>query len=106
MKNFTYFRPTTPEQAVTLLAQDLLPVVKKVSRLIKVPLTANQLAALTSLVVNSGRAPLNGTLGRVLNQGEYERVPAEMMKWVYAGNHVLPGLVRRRKAEIAIWNKK
>ena len=96
----------THEQAIELLAQDLVPVQHIVDGFVKVKLTVNQRAALTSLVWNTGPAPLHGTVGMDVNAGKYDAVPAAMMKWVHAGNTVLPGLVRRRAAEAALWNKK
>jgi hypothetical protein len=36
---------------------------------------------------------------RQVNRGEHERVPAELMKWVWTAGKKLPGLVRRRQAE-------
>ena len=39
------------------------------------------------------------TLRRLVNRGEHEGVPSELMKWVWAAGRRLPGLVRRRKAE-------
>ena len=36
---------------------------------------------------------------KVLNAGQYEEVPAQMMRWNKAGGKVLEGLTRRRQAE-------
>lgn len=43
-----------------------------------------------------------------LNAGENELtvIEEELPKWKYAGGEVLPGLVRRRAAEIALAKKK
>jgi GH24 family phage-related lysozyme (muramidase) len=40
---------------------------------------------------------------KVLNNGEYDKVPAEMKRWNRAGGKVLAGLVRRREAEARLF---
>jgi lysozyme len=44
------------------------------------------------------------TLRRKINREEHEDVPAEFLRWVWAGGKKLCGLVRRRKAEIISYN--
>jgi len=39
----------------------------------------------------------------MLNRGEHSAVPAEFMKWVWAGGRKQKGLVRRREAEAGIY---
>jgi len=41
----------------------------------------------------------SSTLGRVLNQGNYNQAANELLKWNRAGGNVLAGLTRRRQAE-------
>ena len=36
---------------------------------------------------------------KVLNAGEYDEVPNQMLRWNKAGGKVLEGLTRRRQAE-------
>ena len=36
---------------------------------------------------------------RVLNEGKYDDVPAQIRRWNKAGGKVFDGLVRRREAE-------
>ena len=51
-------------------------------------------------VYNLGGGNLNAsTMLKVLNAGQYEEVPAQMMRWNKAGGKVLEGLTRRRQAE-------
>ena len=38
-----------------------------------------------------------------MNAGAFDAVPAELMKWTRADGKELPGLVRRRRAEAALW---
>lgn len=43
---------------------------------------------------------------KVLNNKEYEEVPAQMQRWNKAGGKVLEGLVRRRNAESLLFEGK
>jgi lysozyme len=75
-----------------------------IDRLVTVPLNQNQADALISYVYNCGPGALaKSTLLKVLNQGKYEQVPAQLMRWTKAGGKEWPGLVRRRKAEGALF---
>lgn len=57
-------------------------------------------AALLDFTYNLGPTNLrNSTLRRRVNERDFEGAKAEFMKWVRGGGRVLPGLVRRRKAE-------
>jgi GH24 family phage-related lysozyme (muramidase) len=70
-----------------------------------VVLNANQYGALVSWAYNvgSGNVASSSLIAR-LNAGENEGtvVAEELPKWKLAGGKVLPGLVRRRNAEIAL----
>lgn len=73
--------------------------------LVKVPLSQGQTDGLLDWCFEEGVGRLKeSTLLKVLNAGDYAAVPAEMMKWVYVGKTVASGLVRRREAEIKLWN--
>lgn len=72
----------------------------------KVALNENQWAALVSWTFNEGcGAAETSTLVKRLNAGDKPETvaAAELPKWVYAGGHELPGLVRRRNAEIELF---
>lgn len=43
------------------------------------------------------------TLRRKVNREEHALVPAEFMKWIWAGGRKLRGLVRRREAEASAY---
>jgi lysozyme len=88
-----------------MFAKELAIYEDAVERLINVQLNQNQFDALVSFTYNCGVGALqNSTLRRVLNQGKYEQVPAQLMRWVNAGdNKGLAGLVRRRQAEGALF---
>ncbi|MBD1874168.1 lysozyme [Nodosilinea sp. FACHB-131] len=93
-------------QAKALLDQDLKPIRQEVDKLVAVELTNNQRAALASFMYNVGPQTFaESTLLKKLNAGEYDAVPAELMKFIRAGAEELPGLVTRRKAEIELWHK-
>lgn len=71
----------------------------------KVTLNLNQYGALVSWAFNEGcGAAKSSTLIKRLNNGESPKtvLPQELPKWVYGNGAVLPGLVRRRKAEVAL----
>jgi len=98
----------TRTQGYQILRKDLAGADAAVRRLVKVPLTANQLSALTSFVFNVGvGAFTDSTLLRYLNSGEPSaKVANEFGRWVYAGGKKLPGLIRRRADEAALFLKK
>lgn len=96
----------TNEEAETVLRNDLAKFEAAVERLVKVPLTDNQFAALVSFTYNVGEGNLaKSTLLKKLNKGDYDAVPVELMKWTRAGNARPKGLVNRRSTEAALWAK-
>lgn len=87
-------------QAELFLDHDYQDAEEQVLSLVKVPLTENQLGALTSFVFNLGAGNLRiSTLLRKLNQGDYTSAAEEFNKWVFAGGKKLNGLVKRRAEE-------
>ena len=95
------------QRAERLLESDLMAAEQAVERLVKVPLTDNQFSALVSFVFNLGeRAFAKSTLLRKLNEGGYGLVPACLKSWIFDNGRVLPGLVKRRAAEAALWSMK
>lgn len=90
----------TEDQAEERLADDLAKFCDGVDRLVRVPLTNNQFAALVSFAYNVGLGALAGsTLLRKLNAGDYQGAADQLPRWARGGGRVLPGLVRRRDAE-------
>ena len=66
--------------------------------------TDNQFAALTSFAFNCGRKNLqSSSLLRLHNSNNPAAAKLEFAKWVHAAGHVLPGLVRRRAADSALY---
>lgn len=94
----------TANESAAILSRDLAAFELGVERLVKVPLTQNQFDVLVSFSMNCGLDALKrSTLLKKLNAGQYDAVPAELMKWTRAGGKELPGLVRRRRAEAKMW---
>ena len=94
----------TVEECELWLEEDLRKHCIGVLRMVKVPITSGQLAALTDFSFNLGSAALrDSTLLRRLNEGEYFAAANQFPRWVFAGAVKLPGLVRRRAAERALF---
>ena len=90
----------TEDDAHNMLVEELNEYETYVNTLVSVPLNQNQFDALVSWVYNLGGGNLKAsTLLKVLNSGDYEGVPAQIMRWNKAGGKVLEGLTRRRQAE-------
>lgn len=90
----------TLQQAEELLRADLLDACRDVQRLVKVPLTDNEFAALVSFTFNLGATNFGtSTLLRVLNDGDRWTAAEQFGRWVLARGVRLEGLSRRRRAE-------
>lgn len=90
----------TQEEADARFLDDLTEFGDGVDRLVRVPLTDNQFAALAAFAYNVGLGALAGsTLLRKLNAGDYQGAADQLPRWNKGGGRVLPGLVRRRAAE-------
>ena len=90
----------TEKEAELALQSDLAWAQTAVNKLVKVPMKQGMFDALVSFVYNIGESAFaNSTLLKLLNKKQYELAAAQFERWVYAGNKVLPGLVKRRKLE-------
>jgi lysozyme len=91
------------EQGVYYLEQDLLTALHATIRLCPILLNnENHLGAITDFTFNLGAGRLKAsTLRRKINQGAYDEVPGQLIKWVYGGGRKLKGLLLRRQAEAA-----
>ncbi len=99
-----YHPGLTDQQCVTLLIQDLAVHVNTVNEAVIVPLNQNQFDALVSFVFNIGCGNFkSSSLLRVLNSGNYEKIPEQMKLWCYVKEKVSKGLQKRREAEIKLW---
>lgn len=90
----------TEDEAGALVLATLGQYERAVSEAVTVPLEQHEFDALVDFTYNCGVGNFRGsTLLRKLNAGDREGAAAEFGKWVRGGGKVLPGLVRRRKAE-------
>ena len=91
------------DEAEGLLVNDLRLFGQGVEQLCPVT-TANQFSALVSFAYNLGLDSLRtSTLRRMHNEGQYAAAQAQFSRWNKAGGRTLPGLVRRRAAEAALY---
>lgn len=92
-------RKITAEQAEMLLGFDLNtkygPAVQK---MLTVPVQQHELDALVSFHFNTGSLA-KSTLLKKLNAGDRAGAAEEFLRWTRAAGKVLPGLLRRRRAE-------
>jgi lysozyme len=94
----------TRAQAESLLKRDLLRFENAVRSLVKVPVNSNQFSALVSFTYNVGSGALaQSTLLALLNQRNYQGAANQFPRWVNGGGGPLPGLVRRRNEERALF---
>jgi len=91
-------------EAHDLLREDLKWAENAVNQYVLVDLNQGQFSALVSFVFNVGvNAFISSTLLQVINDEEFNYVPRELTRWVYAGGDSLKGLARRRVAEAALF---
>ena len=100
-----YGNGLTNQQVTDLLAQDVNPAEQSVNKGVKVSLNQDQFDALVSFTFNvGGGAFSSSTLLKVLNQGQYDQVPTQLLRWTKSGGRTVQGLVNRRENEIKLWN--
>lgn len=94
----------TQEQADEDFRINLNKAFVSVKRLVKIPLSAEQLAALLDFAFNCGGGNLQiSTLLRLVNRGKLRDAAEEFKKWNKAGGIVYRGLIRRRYAEYQLF---
>jgi lysozyme len=94
----------TEADAGALLRADLADAVTCVNRAVNVSISQNKFDALVDFCFNAGRGSLlQSTLLRRVNIGDFEGAASQFGVWVHAGGKVVSGLVRRRKAEAAMF---
>ena len=88
-----------------ILAQDLGRFERGVARLCPAAVGhQGRFDALVSFAFNVGLGNLQrSSLRMKINRGEFEEAADEFMKWTKAGGRVLPGLVKRRQDERALY---
>ena len=94
----------TQADANNILRRDLVKYETGVEALVKQPLTQRQFDVLVDFAYNAGIGALkSSTLLKKVNTADFDAVPAELMKWTKGGGKILPGLVKRRRAEAGWW---
>ncbi len=96
----------TPEEAerrmLAALPAYMVQAVRHAPGLLQMP--EGVLYATTDFVFNLGVGRfIASTYRRKLNTGDIQGAKAELPKWVYGGGRVLPGLVRRAQARMALF---
>ena len=105
IKGVTSNSVITQEQAEQMLVEELNEYEGYINNMVTVPLSQNQFDALVSWVYNLGGGNLKAsTLLKVVNSGEFNGVPEQIMRWNKAGGKVLEGLTRRRQAEADLFS--
>jgi len=103
-------REITEKDAEDLLRMEVFAVARQITALVRVPLAQGQFDALVIFAYNigTGEKGFGGSdLLEKLNAGDYEAVPLELARWVYARiggkKEKRKSLVARRAAEAAIF---
>ena len=95
-------RKYTLEECTKLLEEDMRTAVDQVNKC-HPNLPFGVAVAFSDAVYNIGpKVACNSTASRYLKQGNYEAACKELPKWNKANGIVLPGLTRRRNAEMEI----
>ena len=97
-----FLEKITEEQALELLAKDVIRFEKAIYKNVNVQLNQNQFDALICFLFNTGEGGIiNSGVQRELNAGNYAGVPAKMSEWrnirVHGVKQVSQGLINRRK---------
>jgi lysozyme len=95
----------TADEAENLLLDDLVRFEQGVALQCPVA-TDSQFAALVAFAFNVGLESLRtSTLRRMHNEGNYAGAAGQFGRWNKGGGRVLPGLIKRRAAEAALYAK-
>lgn len=91
-------------EAEVMLARDVEQFANGVRALVRVQLSDGQFSALVSFAYNVGLGALKkSSVLTAVNARDFAAVPRRLQLWTKAGGHVLPGLVKRRAAEAALF---
>ena len=99
-----FLKGVSERRGTELLVNDMGKAQTIVMTSVDVDLTDGQYAALCDFVYNVGGGNFRrSTLRKVLNKGQFDQVPYQLLRWVKAGGRELPGLKVRREQEIALF---
>jgi lysozyme len=97
-------RMWSQEEVMELFSKDLATFERGVIRLFPSGLNQNRFDALVSLAFNIGLGNVQRSTIRMRhNRGDYEGAAEAFMMWTKAGGRELPGLVKRRRDERAVY---
>lgn len=95
----------TEQEAKEALVADLAWAQTAVNQLVKKPLNQRMFDALVSFTYNVGaEAFRKSTLLKLLNEGKYREASNEFTRWKYDNGNIVPGLLKRRLVEQAMFN--
>lgn len=88
------------EQIGNLFDRDILRNEEYINKYVSVPLVQHQFDPLVSFVFNIGIGQfLGSTLLSLLNQGHYDEVPEQLLRWSHVKGKISDGLRDRREIE-------
>jgi lysozyme len=94
----------TQEEADADLESRMAGCGEIVDRFVTFPVTADMKAALSDFIYNVGAGAFEtSTLLRKLNGGDVQGAADEFPRWNLSNGHLMPGLVKRRAAERALF---
>jgi lysozyme len=94
------------EDAAVLLRDDVRRFAAGVFRAVTRPVTDNEFCAMVSFAFNIGFGAFKkSTLLKLVNKGEMSKVPDQFMRWTKIDGRESIGLIRRRKAEVNLWER-
>ena len=94
----------TQQEAAEILARDVALFARGVADAVTASLDDGQFSALVSFAYNVGLGNFRkSSVLRAVNAGDFSAVPHRLNLWVKAGGRTLPGLVKRRAAEGAMF---
>jgi lysozyme len=97
-------REISHDEALRLLVKDTEHAERAIHRAVEAPLEQHQFDALVSLVFNIGvDAFKDSTLCAMLNADQHAAAANQFERWIYAKKRMIPGLVKRRAAEKALF---
>lgn len=96
--------PITRERAEECFRGELLQNEQAFDRLTTQRVHPLMRDAIVSFIYNCGEGAYKAsTLRRVINSGDWDRVPRELAKWRMGGGRILLGLERRRRTEAELF---
>lgn len=97
-------RIVTEAEAEALLRHDVRDAVASVNAHVRVPIIQNEFDALVDFAYNAGTGSFySSRLLSLVNENDLAGAGEQFGQWIYCRGKVLPGLVRRRAAEAAMF---